>query len=42
MLILWIPYLIIYIWWLVKLKLHRRYKVYEFPLSGFTIELKRW
>ncbi len=38
----WIPFLLFYIWWLRRMKPHRRVKVYEFPACKFAIQVKQW
>lgn len=42
LLIGWIPFLILYITWLVRRKPHRREMTYNFLLSGFVIRIRRW
>lgn len=38
----WLPYLIIYFYWLIKRKPYRRIKQFEFSSLQRAIEIKRW
>jgi hypothetical protein len=40
--IAWIPYLIFYMYWLVKKKPYKVIRIYEFPLCKFSVNIKVW
>lgn len=42
MVVVWVPFIIFYVIWLIKKRPYRRQLTYEFPQCKFSVSIERW